>query len=253
MIATSKKRAQSQKLIRYDGQKNPHRSVANGKPATATAPAIVRNATFVMAKRDSRRRRRNPPAAKAKDHTSCSKIVRPPIGVTRYSSPRASLTMLAVPFLAMVLPALLSIHTIAHAKFNENIYSWVQRDVIQVFDTAVRGWNTLPQCSPEKRCSRSTVAKSPSHLLTPREEGFECYRDFANCLWVTARFDTSGLSSSRRSECLFARLNFLNRHRGQHEQAEENKNETSLPLLWPQAPQVDSYRADSSAQDAYDW
>ena len=73
-----------------------------------------------------------------------------------------------------------------------------------------------------------------------------------NCLCVTTRFDTSALLSSRRSECLSARLNFLNRHRGQHKQAEENKNQTSLPLLRPQAPQVDSYRADSSAEDAYD-
>ena len=76
-----------------------------------------------------------------------------------------------------------------------------------------------------------------------------CYRQLSVCD-NTIRY--CGLWRSRRSECLSARSNFFNRHRGQHKQAEKNKNETSLPLLRPQTPQVDSYRADSSAEDAYD-
>ncbi len=49
-------------------------------------------------------------------------------------------------------------------------------------------------------------------------------------------------------QCLSAKLNFLNRHWSQHNQAEENENETSLPLLWPQPPQIDSYCADCSTE-----
>ena len=45
--------------------------------------------------------------------------------------------------------------------------------------------------------------------------------------------DTGSLLSRRRSECFFARLNFLNRHRSQYKQAEENKYKTGLPLLRP--------------------
>ena len=51
---------------------------------------------------------------------------------------------------------------------------------------------------------------------------------------------------------LSVRLNLLNRHWSQYKQAEENKNETSLPLLWPQPPQIDSYGTDRSTKEAYD-
>jgi len=53
-------------------------------------------------------------------------------------------------------------------------------------------------------------------------------------------------------QSLSARLNFLNRHRSQYKQAEENENKTSLPLLWPQPPQIDSYCADYSTNEAND-
>jgi hypothetical protein len=49
-----------------------------------------------------------------------------------------------------------------------------------------------------------------------------------------------------------ARLNFLDRNWSQHKQANEDKNQASLPLLWPSAPQIDAYCADRSAQEAHD-
>jgi len=49
-------------------------------------------------------------------------------------------------------------------------------------------------------------------------------------------------------QCLSTKLNFLNRHWSQHKQAEENENKTSLPLLWPPPPQIDSYCADCSTE-----
>ena len=61
---------------------------------------------------------------------------------------------------------------------------------------------------------------------------------------------TRSIRSSGVPRVLFAELNFANRRRRQHKQAEENKNETGLPLLRPQAPLLDSYRADRSTEDA---
>ena len=48
-----------------------------------------------------------------------------------------------------------------------------------------------------------------------------------------------------------AELNLLHRYGSQYKRAEENKNKTRLPLLWPHPPQVDSYCADRSTKQTY--
>jgi len=53
-------------------------------------------------------------------------------------------------------------------------------------------------------------------------------------------------------QSLSARLNFLDCHWSQYKQAEENENKTSLPLLGPPLPQIDSNCADGSTKKAYD-
>ena len=59
---------------------------------------------------------------------------------------------------------------------------------------------------------------------------------------------TRGIEVRQR---LSAKLNLLDRHWGQYKQPEKNEHKTSLPFLWPQAPQVDAYSADRRAEKAY--